>query len=69
VSISPEELFGFFAETLPYFAMPRYVEVVDALPKTATMRVQKHVLREAGITPATWDFEALGLRLAREDRR
>ena len=37
--------------------------------KTATMRVQKHVLRDAGITPATWDFESLGLVVARDERR
>jgi crotonobetaine/carnitine-CoA ligase len=67
--IDPSELFAFFRERLPYFAIPRYVEFVDALPKTATMRVQKHRLREAGITPATTDFEALGLTVAREERR
>lgn len=66
---SPEELFEFFSEKLPYFAVPRYVEVVDSLPKTATMRVQKHVLRAAGITPATWDLEALGLQASRDRRR
>ena len=67
--IEPNELFAFFKEKLPYFAIPRYVEVVDALPKTATMRVQKHVLRAAGVTSTTWDFEQLGLVVAREERR
>jgi crotonobetaine/carnitine-CoA ligase len=68
-AIEPEELFAFFRKRLPYFAIPRYVEFVDALPKTATMRVQKHVLRTSGVTPATMDFEALGLTVAREQRR
>ena len=67
--VSPEELFEFFREKLPYFAIPRYVEVVDVLPKTATMRVQKHILRGAGVTPATWDFDALGLKVAPDERR
>ena len=67
--IDPSDLFTFFRERLPYFAIPRYVEIVDALPKTATMRVQKHVLRSAGVTTATWDFEALGLTVARDERR
>jgi crotonobetaine/carnitine-CoA ligase len=66
---TPDELFEFFKEKLPYFAVPRYVEVVDSLPKTATMRVQKHLLRAAGVTDATWDFEALGLRIAHDQRR
>jgi crotonobetaine/carnitine-CoA ligase len=67
--LTPDELFAFFREKLPYFAIPRYVEILDALPKTATMRVQKHLLRDAGVTPATWDFEALGLVVARDERR
>lgn len=67
--LTPETLFDYFKEHLPYFAIPRYVEVVEALPKTATMRVQKHKLRAAGVTPGTWDLEALGLTVAREDRR
>ncbi len=66
---TPEELFEFFRHELPYFAMPRYVEIVDSLPKTATMRVQKHVLRDAGVTSRTWDFEALDLRVAPDQRR
>ena len=67
--LDPEELFGFFRETLPFFAIPRYVEVIDALPKTATARVQKHILRESGASSATWDFEALGLVVERSERR
>jgi carnitine-CoA ligase len=68
-AIEPEALFTFFRETLPYFAIPRYVEIVDELPKTATMRVQKHKLRDDGVTAKTWDFEALGLVVARDERR
>ncbi|HSG78036.1 MAG TPA: AMP-binding protein [Acidimicrobiia bacterium] len=41
---------------LPYFAVPRYVEALDALPKTPTAKVRKFQLREAGITPGTVDF-------------
>ena len=67
--VEPQELFAFFRDALPYFAVPRYVEVMDALPKTATMRVQKHVLREAGVTAATWDLERLGLVVAKDERR
>lgn len=68
-AVTPEDLFAFFRENLPYFAIPRYVEVVDTLPKTATMRVQKHLLRDAGVTPETWDLERLGLVVARDERR
>jgi carnitine-CoA ligase len=66
---TPDELFAFFEANLPYFAVPRYVEIIESLPKTATMRVQKHLLRDAGVTPRTWDFEKLGLQTERARRR
>jgi crotonobetaine/carnitine-CoA ligase len=68
-SLEPAELFGFFQETLPYFAIPRYVEILAELPKTATLRVMKHLLRERGVTEETWDLDALGLTVAKADRR
>jgi crotonobetaine/carnitine-CoA ligase len=67
--VSPEELFAFFRDRLPYFAIPRYVEIVDELPRNATMRVMKHVLRDKGVTEGTWDLEALGLTLRSDERR
>jgi crotonobetaine/carnitine-CoA ligase len=67
--LEPGELFGFFSDTLPYFAIPRYVEVLPELPKTATLRVMKHLLRERGVTPDTWDLESMGLRVGPEARR
>jgi crotonobetaine/carnitine-CoA ligase len=66
---TPEELFAHFEKELPYFAVPRYVELLPALPKNAIGRVLKHELRTAGVTPATWDLEALGLTVARDARR
>ena len=42
---------------LPRFAVPRYVEFVESLPKTPTNKIQKTKLRELGITPETWDRE------------
>jgi crotonobetaine/carnitine-CoA ligase len=41
--------------------LPRYVRVVDALPKTPTAKVEKHRLRAEGVTPDTWDREMHGL--------
>jgi crotonobetaine/carnitine-CoA ligase len=66
---SAEELFEFFRDKLPYFAIPRYVEIVDQLPKTATQRVQKHLLRARGAKSATWDLQQLGLMVERDHRR
>jgi crotonobetaine/carnitine-CoA ligase len=67
--VTPEELFTFFQDALPYFAVPRYVEVVDELPRNATMRVMKHLLRARGVTPETWDLDTMGFRVEKERRR
>ena len=50
---------------MPRFAVPRYVRVVDALPKTPSQRTQKYKLRAEGITPDTVDREGLGIVVPR----
>jgi len=60
------ELVRLLVDRMPHFMVPRYYEVVDALPKTASMRVQKFVLRDRGNSGATWDLETDGgLRVTR----
>ena len=59
-ALAPEELIAFCNERMAYFMVPRYVRIMDQLPKTATQRTQKAKLREDGITPDTWDRAALG---------
>ena len=49
----PAELFAWCDERLPRFAVPRFLELLDALPKTPTAKVRKELLREAGVTAAT----------------
>lgn len=54
------ELVTYCAGRLPTFMVPRYVEFVDALPRTPTDKVAKHVLRsmgDRGLTDGTWDRE------------
>jgi crotonobetaine/carnitine-CoA ligase len=63
--LSPEELIAFCEPRMPYFAVPRYVEFVESLPKTPTDRVQKNKLREGGITKNTWDREKAGYKIKR----
>lgn len=52
---------------VPRFAVPRFIEFVPALPKTASNKVQKHVLRESGAHQA-WDREAEGHGVRRVER-
>jgi crotonobetaine/carnitine-CoA ligase len=68
-SITPKILFDRFAVDLPYFAVPRYVEVLPSLPRNSMGRVTKHELRERGLTLDTWDFQEMGLSVDRQDRR
>jgi crotonobetaine/carnitine-CoA ligase len=65
-TVDPAELIEFLRPRLPHFMVPRYVRVMLDLPKTPTQKVQKHMLRQAGITPDTWDREAAGISVKRE---
>jgi crotonobetaine/carnitine-CoA ligase len=59
--LDPDELIDFCVERLPRFMVPRFVEFLDALPRTPTDKVAKYRLRaegDHGITPSTWDREA-----------
>ena len=40
---------------LPRFAIPRFIDVVDELPRTENGKVQKFKLRERGVGASTWD--------------
>jgi carnitine-CoA ligase len=59
------ELARYLIERIPHYMVPRYFEAYDALPRSASAKVQKHILREHGITAATWDREAAGIRVGR----
>lgn len=64
--IDPVELLRFLEPRMAHFMLPRFIRVVDALPKTPTQKVQKHLLKEAGVTPDTWDREAAGITIKRD---
>jgi crotonobetaine/carnitine-CoA ligase len=57
-SLDPVALVEFAAENLPRFAVPRYVEFVESLPKTPSERIEKGKVRERGISAAAWDADA-----------
>jgi crotonobetaine/carnitine-CoA ligase len=60
VPLEMTALMDFCCERLPYFAVPRYVDVRTSLPKNAVGRVLKHELRAEGVRPGAWDREAAG---------
>jgi crotonobetaine/carnitine-CoA ligase len=55
-SFQPAQLLEFLSGRLPDFMQPRYVDVVEDLPRnTTTGRVRKTELRALGVTARTWD--------------
>lgn len=52
-----DDLRAHMANDLPRFALPRFIEVVESLPKTPSERIAKGAVRERGLTPAARDFE------------
>ena len=65
-SIDPLELVSHLRERVAHHMIPRYIRFVSELPKTPTEKVQKHVLREQGVTADTWDRERAGVVIRRE---
>lgn len=65
-SIDPADLIAYLASRVPHYMVPRYIRIVTELPKTASGKLQKHLLRSEGLTGDTWDRERAGIRLQRE---
>lgn len=53
----PADVIAFCRDRLASFAVPRFLEFVDALPTTENGKVQKFLLRARGVGPGTWDRE------------
>lgn len=53
--VTPEEIIAWCEPRLPKFMVPRYIEFMESLPKSASEKVQKVALKERGLTPNTWD--------------
>lgn len=63
--VEPAELIAYCDERLAYFMVPRYIEIVDAIPRTgASKRPVKEQLKE--ITARTWDRVKAGVKIKRE---
>jgi carnitine-CoA ligase len=54
------ELRRFIAGRIPRFAVPRYIEIVEGLPKTPSERVDKGLVRQRGLSGAARDFDVAG---------
>jgi carnitine-CoA ligase len=66
LALDASAIIDYARSCLPRYAVPRYVEYVDALPKTPTNKIQKHLLRATGIG-AAYDSLNVGLETRREN--
>jgi crotonobetaine/carnitine-CoA ligase len=64
-AIDPAALVRFLVPRMPHYMVPRYVRVMDSLPKTPTNKVRKVEIRQQGVTPDCWDRVAHGIELRR----
>jgi crotonobetaine/carnitine-CoA ligase len=62
----PTELIEFLRPRMAHFMIPRFVRIVDALPRTPTAKIEKVKLRSEGLTADTWDREKAGIKIRRE---
>jgi carnitine-CoA ligase len=65
-SIDPEDIIRHLLPRMAHHMVPRFIRVIDELPKTPTAKVEKHVLRAEGLTADTWDRERAGIAIRRE---
>lgn len=64
-AVEPALLLEFLRDRLPGFMVPRYVRLMQHLPRTPSQKIMKYRLREEGITPDTWDRERAGIQFKR----
>ncbi|MFH0730398.1 MAG: AMP-binding protein [Pseudomonadota bacterium] len=64
-TLKPEELIAYCNDRMAYFAVPRYIEFIEELPKTPTNKIEKYRLREVGLQQNTWDREKAGIKIVR----
>jgi carnitine-CoA ligase len=67
-TLDPLELTDYLAERMPAYWLPRFIEFAAELPRTESHKVKKGDLRDAGITPETWDGRKAGVKVERATR-
>lgn len=60
------EFFEWCASQVPHYMVPRYVRLLEDMPRGHSGKVEKHKLKTEGVTKETWDSSAAGLRATRK---
>jgi crotonobetaine/carnitine-CoA ligase len=56
-TLEAPHLFQWLEERLPKFMLPRYIELVDVLPRGGTNKVDKSTLMRQGLGAKVWDAD------------
>ncbi|HSW18244.1 MAG TPA: AMP-binding protein, partial [Ramlibacter sp.] len=56
-NLTAAALYDWMTGVMPRYMLPRYIEFTQALPRTATNKIEKLKLKEAGLSPEVWDRE------------
>jgi len=64
-TMAPEELLDYVQDKLAYFQVPRFIDFVEALPKSKVHRIMKRFLKERGVIESTYDREKVGYEIKR----
>jgi crotonobetaine/carnitine-CoA ligase len=65
-AVDPVAILRHCAARLPYFAVPRYLELIPEMPKTPSGKILKRELRARNGSEAEWDREHAGWTVRRE---
>jgi carnitine-CoA ligase len=62
-TLAPLDLIKWCELRMPHFQLPRFIELIDAFPKTPTERIRKELLPRS--VEKSWDLDASGYRPSR----
>jgi len=57
IQLDLKDLIRYCAENMAYFMVPRYIDIVEEIPRTETLRIIKTEMKKQGVTERTWDRE------------
>ncbi len=57
MTLDLKDLIQYCAQHMAYFMVPRYIDVVEEIPRTETLRIIKTQMKKQGVTARTWDRE------------
>ncbi|HPU53446.1 MAG TPA: AMP-binding protein [Burkholderiaceae bacterium] len=66
-TVAAAELIHFAIEHMNYYMVPRFIDFIDALPKTATEKIEKYKLKQDAVSrrASLWDREREGIAVRR----